>query len=126
MSSRRLFRPLLAVLLIGGAGLTSAAQAQTKPTEQAHAQQAPLKAPDTMAERVRGCTACHGVHGQGTDNDYFPRLAGKPAEYLYNQLVNFRDGRRKYPPMNYLLTYLNDDYLRAIAEHFSAERPPSQ
>ena len=62
-----------------------------------------------MAERVRGCTACHGVHGS-TDNDYFPRLAGKPAEYLYNQLVNFRDGRRKYPPMNYLLTYLNDDY----------------
>ena len=41
-----------------------------------------------------------------------------------NQLVNFRDGRRKYPPMNYLLTYLNDDYLREMAEHFSAERPP--
>ena len=116
MSSRRLFRPLLAVLLIGGAGLMSAAQAQTKPTEQAHAQQAPLKAPDTMAERVRGCTACHGVHGQGTDNDYFPRLAGKPAEYLYNQLVNFRDGRRKYPPMNYLLAYLTDDYLRQFSE----------
>ncbi|PFW65726.1 cytochrome C, partial [Bacillus sp. AFS075960] len=31
VSSRRLIRPLLAVLLIGGAGLTSAAQAQTKP-----------------------------------------------------------------------------------------------
>ncbi|KVM77117.1 cytochrome C [Burkholderia ubonensis] len=124
VSSRRVFRPLLAVLMIGGAGLMSAAQAQTKPTEQTQAQQAPLKAPDTMAERVRGCTACHGVHGQGTDNDYFPRLAGKPAEYLYNQLVNFRDGRRKYPPMNYLLTYLNDDYLREMAAHFSAERPP--
>jgi cytochrome c553 len=122
VSSRRLFRPLLALLLIGGAGLTSAAQAQTKPADQAQAQT--LKAPDTMAERVRGCTACHGVHGQGTDNDYFPRLAGKPAEYLYNQLTNFRDGRRKYPPMNYLLTYLSDDYLHEIAEHFSAERPP--
>jgi cytochrome c553 len=123
VSSRRLFRPLLAVLLIGGAGFLSTAQAQTKPTEQAAAQ-APLKAPDTMAERVRGCTACHGTQGQGTDNDYFPRLAGKPAEYLYNQLVNFRDGRRKYPPMNYLLTYLSDDYLREIAQHFSEQRPP--
>ncbi|WP_038762133.1 c-type cytochrome, partial [Burkholderia pseudomallei] len=40
------------------------------------------------------------------------------------QLVNFRDGRRKYPPMNYLLTYLSDDYLREIAQHFSDERPP--
>ncbi len=123
VSSRRLFRPLLAVLLIGGAGFLSTAQAQTKPTEQAAAH-APLKAPDTMAERVRGCTACHGTQGQGTDNDYFPRLAGKPAEYLYNQLVNFRDGRRKYPPMNYLLTYLNDDYLHEIAQHFSEQRPP--
>ncbi len=100
----------------------SAAQAQTKPAEPAQAQ--PLKAPDNIAERVRGCTACHGVHGQGTDNDYFPRLAGKPAEYLYNQLTNFRDGRRKYPPMNYLLTYLSDDYLHEIAVHFSGERPP--
>ncbi|MHA7336223.1 c-type cytochrome [Burkholderia pseudomallei] len=127
MSSRRLFRPLLAVVLMGAAGLLSTAHAQTKPTEPAAAKaplKAPLKAPDTMAERVRGCTACHGTHGQGTDNDYFPRLAGKPAEYLYNQLVNFRDGRRKYPPMNYLLTYLSDDYLREIAQHFSDERPP--
>lgn len=66
--------------MFGGAGLMSAAQAQTKPTEQAHAQQAPLKAPDTMAERVRGCTACHGVHGQGTDNDYFRVLpASRPS-----------------------------------------------
>ncbi|AOK30531.1 cytochrome C [Burkholderia singularis] len=123
VSSRRLFRPLFAVLLTGAAGLLSTAHAQTKPTEPAAAK-APLKAPDTMAERVRGCTACHGTQGQGTDNDYFPRLAGKPAEYLYNQLVNFRDGRRKYPPMNYLLTYLNDDYLREIAQHFSEQRPP--
>jgi hypothetical protein len=24
---------------------------------------------------------------------YYPRIAGKPAGYLYNQLLNFRDGR---------------------------------
>jgi cytochrome c553 len=50
------------------------------------------------------------VQGQGTDNDYFPRLAGKPAGYLENQLVAFRDGRRRYAPMNYLLEYQNDAY----------------
>ena len=109
VSSRRNFRPLLASLLglalIGSAGIFSAAQAQTQPI-----------APDTMAARVQGCTACHGVHGEGTDNDYFPRLAGKPADYLYNQLQNFREGRRKYPPMNYLVTYLSDDYLHKIAD----------
>jgi cytochrome c553 len=110
VSSRRLFRPLLAVLI---GCVFSAAQAQTQP-----------QAPDTMEQRVQGCTACHGSHGQGTDNDYFPRLAGKPAEYLYNQLENFRAGRRKYPPMNYLVTYLSDDYLHEIATYFSQQHPP--
>ena len=82
------------------------------------------RAPDTMQARVLGCAACHGAHGQGTDNDYFPRLSGKPAGYLYNQLLAFRDGRRKYPPMNYLLAYLPDPYLKQIAEYFAGERPP--
>ena len=52
------------------------------------------RAPDTMAARVLACASCHGDKGQGTNDDYFPRLAGKPAGYLYNQLVAFRDGRR--------------------------------
>jgi cytochrome c553 len=82
------------------------------------------RASDTMRARVLGCAACHGAQGQGTGNDYFPRLAGKPAGYLYNQLLAFRDGRRRYPPMNYLLAYLPDPYLRQIAEYFAAERVP--
>ncbi len=82
------------------------------------------RAPDTMQERVLGCAACHGAHGEGTDNDYFPRLAGKPAGYLYNQLIAFRDGGRSYPPMNYLLGYLPDAYLKQIADYFSQQHPP--
>jgi Cytochrome c553 len=73
--------------------------------------------PDTMEARLLACAACHGRQGQGTDNDYFPRLAGKPAGYLMNQLVAFRDGRRRYPPMNYLLEYISDPYLRQMAEY---------
>ena len=34
---------------------------------------------------------------------YYPRLAGKPAGYLYNQLVNLQQGRRNYPLMQNLL-----------------------
>ena len=79
---------------------------------------------DSMEARVQGCVTCHGQSGQGTSNEYFPRIAGKPAGYLYNQLVAFRDGTRKYPPMNYLVAYLPDSYLREIAEHFSKLRPP--
>ncbi|MBZ5790655.1 c-type cytochrome [Burkholderia contaminans] len=82
------------------------------------------RAPDSMEARVLACAACHGRQGEGTSDDYFPRLSGKPAGYLYNQLVAFRDGRRKYPPMNYLLAYLPDAYLHRIADHFASQRPP--
>jgi cytochrome c553 len=67
---------------------------------------------------------CHGQNGQGTNNGYFPRIAGKPAGYLYNQLVAFRDGTRRYAPMNYLVAYLPDPYLREIADYFAKQRPP--
>ena len=79
---------------------------------------------DSIEARVQGCVTCHGQKGQGTANGYFPRIAGKPAGYLYNQLVAFRDGTRSYPPMNYLVAYLPDAYLKEIAEHFAAQRPP--
>jgi cytochrome c553 len=72
---------------------------------------------------MRACSPCHGQQGQGTRDDYFPRLAGKPAGYLYNQLAAFRSGRRHYSPMNYLLEYQNDDYLKAIAGYFASQKP---
>jgi cytochrome c553 len=77
-----------------------------------------------MAARVLACASCHGAEGEGTSDVYFPRLAGKPAGYLYNQLVAFGDGRRKYPPMDYLLEFLPDAYLKQMAEHFASLRPP--
>jgi cytochrome c553 len=79
---------------------------------------------DSMDARVQGCVTCHGRAGQGTDNGYYPRIAGKPPRYLYNQLVAFRDGTRKYPPMNYLVAYMPDAYLHEIADYFARQRPP--
>jgi len=81
-------------------------------------------APDTVAARVQGCATCHGSSGEGTPDVNFPRIAGKPAGYLFNQLQNFRDGRRSYPPMNYLLQYLNDDYFTDMAGFFASQRIP--
>jgi cytochrome c553 len=75
---------------------------------------------DTMAQRVLACTGCHGAEGRAGADGYYPRIAGKPSGYLYNQLLNFRDGRRQYPLMSELLQTLSDDYLREMAEHFSS------
>lgn len=76
-------------------------------------------APVDMTSRVAACVTCHGRDGQATNSGYFPRIAGKPAGYLYEQLRNFRDGRRLQPAMNHLLRTLNDDYLREMAQYFA-------
>ncbi|HET8898922.1 MAG TPA: c-type cytochrome [Rhodanobacteraceae bacterium] len=80
--------------------------------------------PDTLAQRIKACTSCHGEHGEGGANGYNPRIAGKPALYLYRQLLNFRDGRRHYPLMEHMVARLDDAYLREIAEYFAAQVPP--
>jgi cytochrome c553 len=82
-----------------------------------------FKQVDSIEARAQGCVTCHGQSGQGTQGGIYPRIAGKPAGYLYNQLAAFRDGTRQYAPMNYLVAYLPDTYLREIAEHFAKQRP---
>lgn len=75
--------------------------------------------PDTIAQRAQACVACHGRQGSATNAGYFPRLAGKPARYLFNQLRSFRDGRRYNTHMNHIVSVLTDDYLLELATWFS-------
>ena len=89
---------------------------------QAGAQVVPV--PDTLEQRVLACAGCHGAKGEGLKaNEYYPRIAGKPAGYLFNQLVNFRERRRHSPVMNYMVASLSDDYLREIAQYYAALPP---
>jgi cytochrome c553 len=82
----------------------------------------PAVLPDTMSQRLLACTSCHAK--KDVNDQYFPRISGKPAGYLYNQLVNFRDGRRQFPLMTYMVNHMSDEYLREIATHFAAEHLP--
>ena len=74
-----------------------------------------------MAERLQPCAACHGKEGHSAQQDYAPSIAGKPAEYLYQQLLNFRDGRRLNASMARMLAYLSEDYLREMAAYYAAQ-----
>lgn len=76
-------------------------------------------APDTMAQRMQACTACHGKEGRASSEGYLPRIAGKPAAYLYKQLLNFRDGRRRGGRMGGLVEHLSDAYLQEMAAYFA-------
>jgi cytochrome c553 len=112
-SGRRCAPALLLAALL--AASSASAQDETIPG---------FKQLDSIDARVQGCVTCHGRSGEGSGDGRFPRIAGKPAGYLYNQLLAFRDGTRRYTPMNYLMAYLPDAYLREIADHFSRQRPP--
>ena len=126
---RSLLRPVLslpAATALLALALSAGAVAQTVPasanpaTPVAAASTVATVPASSMSSRVLACTACHGKEGRATPDGYFPRIAGKPAGYLANQLLNFRDGRRSYPQMGYLIEHLTDDYLREMAEHFAA------
>lgn len=80
--------------------------------------------PDTLEQRVKPCTICHGDEGRVGRDAYYPRIAGKPAGYLFNQLRNFRDGRRYYQAMAILLENLSDEYLLEMAQYFSSLKYP--
>ena len=81
-------------------------------------------ASDSIADRAVPCMACHGKEGRATGDGSFPRIAGKPAGYLYNQLRNFRDGRRKHGQMTYMVATMSDRNLQEFADYFAGLHPP--
>lgn len=110
---RRTHGFLLATLLVAGA-----VGAQTTPSK-------PATVANTLEQRIVACAMCHGKQGEGVrKNEYYPRLAGKPSEYLYNQLIGFREKRRSSPVMTYMVGGLSDSYLGEIAAYYAALRPP--
>lgn len=77
--------------------------------------------PADWGDRLKACAACHGDEGRTVGDDYYPSIAGKPARYLYNQLVSFRDGRRQHRVMASMLGVLSDRYLGEIATWYAAQ-----
>jgi cytochrome c553 len=84
----------------------------------AHAQLQSQSQSDSMAKRMQACTTCHGAQGITANQAYFPRIAGKPAGYLFNQLQNFKEGRRHYGLMVGMVEHLSDAYLLEMAQYF--------
>lgn len=112
VSLRRVLQQGLGWLAIAILSCCATAQAAEEPN-----------VPDTLQQRIAACTTCHGVHGEGTPGSkFFPRLAGKPAVYLARQMQDFQDGLRNYAPMEYAVRHLRPEYMREIAEYFSAQQ----
>ncbi len=74
------------------------------------------------------CSACHGADGNSSSPN-FPRLAGQRAEYIEEQLKNFRAHQRidpeGYEYMWGISRNLTDDQIAGLAAYFSKQTPQS-
>ena len=76
-------------------------------------------------EKAAVCGACHGVDGNSTIPQN-PILAGQTARYLYLQLKDFKEGRRKDPLMSPMAANLSKKDMFDIAAYYSAQKPTTQ
>ena len=82
---------------------------------------APAQTPKAPA-KAEQCVACHGPEGNSTTGD-FPILAGQTFRYLYLQLRDFQEGRRKDPLMSPQAEGLTRDEVTELAQYFAAQKP---
>ncbi len=63
------------------------------------------------------CLTCHGDAGQGSGA--IPPLAGRPADTLYQALIEFKAGTRPATVMDRHAKGYSDEELRAVADYFA-------
>jgi len=67
------------------------------------------------------CAACHGADGNST-NPLYPNLAQQTARYIYLELKDFKEGRRKDPLMSPVAATLETSDMLALADWFSKQK----
>jgi cytochrome c553 len=83
------------------------------------AQPAGTSAPPAKAQV---CNGCHGPDGNSRDPQY-PILAGQSWRYLYVQLRDFKEGRRKDPQMSPMAADLTRDEMIELGNWFASRKP---
>ena len=71
--------------------------------------------------KAEACFACHGPNGNSSIPLY-PILAGQTARYLYLQLKDFKEGRRKDPSMDAMIAPLTREDMFDLSAFFAAQR----
>ena len=65
------------------------------------------------------CQACHGANGNST-NPEWPSLAGIGADYIAEQLKNFKEGKRNNPVMMPNALTLSADDMADLGAYFNS------
>ena len=66
------------------------------------------------------CAACHGADGNSV-SPQFPKLAGQSADYIVEQLENFKSGKRKNAIMQGMAAPLSEQDMQDLAAWFSSQ-----
>ncbi len=73
-------------------------------------------------DKAAVCAACHGADGNSA-NPLWPTLAGQTPRYIYLQLRDFKEARRKDPLMSPIAATLQKQDMLDLADYFSAQKP---
>lgn len=75
---------------------------------------------DAGAKTAAVCAACHGQDGNSTVAT-FPKLAGQHATYIYEQLKEFKSGKRQNPVMQGMAAGLSEQNMKDVAVYYSQQ-----
>jgi cytochrome c553 len=88
------------------------------------------KGPGTALERGKAlydkdCRVCHGRHGEGNAERFYPVVAGQHYLFMVRQLHEIRDGQRRNanPKMVKAVKPYNDADMAAVADYMSRITP---
>src|SRR6195256_2410088 len=74
---------------------------------------------ETGATKAIVCQACHGANGNST-NPEWPSLAGLGADYIADQLNNFKTGKRASPVMMPMTANLTTNDMADLGGYFDS------
>jgi cytochrome c553 len=104
-----------------------AAYLQSLPVAGAIAQGPPELVPHGATLYATHCVACHGEHGEGRPELFYPMLASQHYSYLLRELDLILNGERgnSNPAMPPILKDLSTDDKRAVAAYLAQLPPPA-
>lgn len=89
--------------------------------------------PGTALERgktlfARDCATCHGEHGEGNAEKFYPLVAGQHFRYLLREARYIRGGQRgnSNPDMVRIIKAYSDDDVEAVADYMARLETPAK
>ena len=69
----------------------------------------------------KDCASCHGMHGEGNTDKFYPRVSGQHYRYVQREVRMIRDGARRNsnPDMVEAIRNYNDSDIEAVSDFMS-------